>query len=246
MSAMAAGAPRSIDASHAPKTAASRWRGLYLSGVVAMVVMIALMPVQIITYVLEPPPGTVVGWFEMLNENWLLGLLSLDLLYMLSNTLLIPIYLAWTAALRRVSESAVITALVVGSVGVAAYYASNPAFEMLSLAGQYARAVSETDRTIFLAAGTALMETYKGTVFDAYYLLSTVALLIYAVLMLRSGIFGRVAPYAGLLAGVCMIVPSSAGQLGAYMSLASLIPWVVLLVLTARHLLRFARGNQPR
>ena len=42
--------------------------------------------------------------------------------------------------------------------------------------------------------------------------------------------------YAGLAAGVLMTVPSSVGTLGTYVTIASLLPWVVLSALVARRL----------
>src|SRR5918997_4944466 len=38
------------------------------------------MPIQIIIFFAWPPPTTVTGYFTLFENNWLLGLLSLDLL----------------------------------------------------------------------------------------------------------------------------------------------------------------------
>lgn len=135
------------------ETADSRWKGLYKVGGVAALTMLVLIPIQIIIFIAWPPPGTVEGYFTLFQDNWLLGLLNLDLLYMLTNALVVLIYLALYAALRRTSESSMAIALVVGLVGIAAYFASNTAFEMLSLSNQYAAATTDAQRTIFMAAG---------------------------------------------------------------------------------------------
>jgi hypothetical protein len=65
----------------------TRWKCLYRIGGVAALVGVALIPIQIIIFVVWPPPTTVSDWFTLFQDNWLLGLLSLDLLYMLDNTL---------------------------------------------------------------------------------------------------------------------------------------------------------------
>ncbi len=54
--------------------------------------------------------------------------------------------------------------------------------------------------------------------------------------MLRSKIFSKTTAYLGILAGILMIIPSTAGTLGLYFSLVSLVPWSIWLVLVARRL----------
>ena len=173
----------------------------------------------------------------------LLGLLSMDLLYILNNTILVLIYLALFFALRRSSETAVLIAMLLGTLGVAAYYASNTGFEMLALSGQYAGATSEAQRTALLGAGQALLAIYKGTAFDTYYVLNAAALLIFAVVMLRSKVFSKATGGVGLAAGILMLVPSTAGTLGLIFSLASLVPWAVFSVMVARRLFQMGRRS---
>lgn len=219
----------------------SRWKGLSKAGGVAALSMLALMILQIVVFVAWPPPDTVAGYFALFQENWFLGLLSMDLLYILDSVLQILIYLALYMVLRRAAESAMLIGVVLGIVGVAAYFASNPAFEMLSLGNQYAAAASETQRATFLAAGQAMFERYTGTAFDIYYVLNAVVLFIFSPVMLRSRLFSKATAYLGIAAGVLMVVPSSAGVLGLYFSLASLVPWAALLVLVGLRLLHLGR-----
>lgn len=222
--------------------AVPQWKGIFLSGGIAAFTMLLLMLIQIIVYVIWPPPATVAGYFSLFQKNWLLGLLSLDLIYIVNSILLILIYLAVYFVLRKAGESSMLIALIFGIVGIAAYFASNTAFEMLSLSHQYAAATTEAQRTMFLTAGQVMLETYKGTAFDIYYVLNTVVLFIFSPVMLRSRLFSSATAYLGFLAGILMVVPSSAGTLGLYFSLASLIPWAIWLVLVGQRLLQFRRG----
>ena len=88
---------------------ASIWRrrtftpigGLYRTGAIAAIVMAVIIPIQGAIYAFYPPPETVAGHLELLQRNWLLGLLSLDLLYLIDTALTLPIYLALYIALRR-------------------------------------------------------------------------------------------------------------------------------------------------
>jgi hypothetical protein len=221
----------------------SRWKSLCTAGGIAALTMLVLMIIQIIIFVVWPPPSTVEGYFMLFHDNWLLGLLSLDLLYIADSVLLILIYLALYAVLRRAGESSMLIAVVLGITGIAAYFASNTAFEMLSLSSQYAAATTEAQKTMFLTAGQVMLETYMGTAFDIYYLLNTIVLFIFSAIMLRSKLFSRTTAYLGIAAGVLMIVPSSAGTLGLYFSLASLFPWAIWLVLVGLRLLRLGWGK---
>ena len=54
-----------------------------------------------------------------------------------------------------------------GFVGIAAYFASNQAFAMLSLSDQYAAATTDVQRSTFLAAGEALLAIHNpGTIYQ--------------------------------------------------------------------------------
>jgi hypothetical protein len=224
-----------------PGNVDSSWKGICNAGGVAALSMLVLMIVQIVIFVVWPPPNTVAGYFTLFDNSWLLGLLSLDLLYIVDSILLILIYLALYIVLRRAGESAMLVAVVFGIAGVVAYFASNTAFEMLSLSNQYAAATTEVQRENLLAGGQVMLERYKGTAFDVYYVLNTIVLLIFFPVMLRSKLFGKATAYFGLAAGVLMLVPSSAGMLGLYFSLASLVPWAAWLVLVGRRLLQFGK-----
>ena len=220
-----------------------RGKGLCNAGGLSALAMLFLMIIQIIIFVVWPPPSTVEGYFTLFNSHWLLGLLSLDFLYIVDSVLLIFIYLALYVVLRKAGESSMLIALVLGLTEIAAYFASNTAFEMLSLSNQYAAATTETQRTMLLTAGQVMLETYTGTAFDIYYVLNTIVLFIFSAIMLRSKLFSKTTAYLGIAADVLMIVPSSAGTLSLYFSLASLIPWAIWLVLVGLRLLRLGRAG---
>lgn len=128
------------------EAAASTWKPLSRTGGAAALTIVGIMVIQIIVFIASPPPGTVLGYFTLFHQNGLLGLLSLDLLYLVDNALVVLLYLALYAALRRASPSLMAIALALGLVGIAAYFASNTAFEMLSLSNQYAAATTAAQR----------------------------------------------------------------------------------------------------
>jgi len=109
-------------------------------------------------------------------------------------------------------------ALAIGLVGIVAYFASNTAFE--------------------LAAGQAMLAIYQGSASNVYYVLNAIALLLISTVMLRSNIFSKVTAYWGILAGVLMLVHSTAGTIGIAFTFASLVPWAIFSELIARRFFR--------
>ena len=82
------------------------------------------------------------------------------------------------------------------------------------------------------------MANYTGTAYVVSYVLSGIALLLIAVVMLRSTIFSKGTAIVGLVMGVMMLVPASAGTVGLVFAFGSLVPLVIWLILIARRLFR--------
>jgi len=184
------------------ETADSRWNWLYKIGGAAVLISVVLIPITIIVYIAWPPPSTAIDSFTLFQNNRLAGLMSLDLMYLVGNVLAIPILLALYVALRRASESFMAIATALGFMGIVALFASRPAFDMLYLSDQYAAATTDAQRSMFLAAGEAMLAIFNGTAFQMHYVLGSVALLTSSVVMLRSSIFSKATAYVGIIANV--------------------------------------------
>jgi hypothetical protein len=227
------------------------WQSLHRVGGAAALAILALMPIQMVVFFIWPPPNTVIGWFTLFQDNALVGLIDMDLLLIVDYILMLMVFLALWASLRRANESLMIIALTLQIVAVATYFASTTACEMLSLSNQYATATTDLERSIFLAAGHTMLATWQGTAFDISYVLGAVALLIVSAVMLWSRhhhyyyLFSKATGYTGMFAGVLALVPASAGMIGLFLSLMSLVPTAIWLVLIARRLLqpRSLEGN---
>jgi hypothetical protein len=187
------------------ETADSGWKGLYRVGGAAALIIAVLLVCEIIIFTVWPQPSTVIGYFTLFRGNWLIGLLDLDLLGMVGYVLFIPVILAIYVALRRVNEAFMAIATALFFVGISAYFATNTAFSMLSLSDQYAAATTEAERSMFLAAGQAMLTTFNVGAFQVSYVIVSAAWLMISVVMLRSRVFGRVAAYSGILAGATAI-----------------------------------------
>jgi hypothetical protein len=220
-----------------PSKSTYAWQTLHRVGGATALAVLVLIPVQMVVYFLWLPPSNVTGWFALFQDNALVGLLNMDLLLIVDYLLLIGLFSALWAFLRRANESLMAIALILQLVATATYLASTAAFEMLSLSNQYATATTDVERSLFLSAGQAMLVTWQGTAFDVSYVLSALATLIVSAVMVRSQSFSKITGYAGLSAGILMLVPPTAGTIGVVFSLLSLVPLLVWLILIARRLL---------
>jgi hypothetical protein len=235
---------KSVDAARVQK-ADSAWKPLYQIGGAAALLVVVVYVIQMIVFVVSPPPGTVIGYFTLFHRNVLLGLLNLDLLSLADYVLFIPMFLALSVALRRVSPSFIAIALTSALVGIATYFASNTAFAMLSLSTQYAAATTEAQRSLVMAAGQAMLATFQGTAFNVSYVLLSIAPLIISAVMLRSNVFGKVTAYVGIVAsaiGLGLFVPA----IGVFLSLMSIIGLIIWYLLIARRLFQIAQDGSKK
>ena len=207
-----------------------------ITGVLS-IVMVVLIPIQILFYVISPPPLTVEGIFVLYQENTFLGLVSMDLLLLLNNTILIFIYVTLYLELVGGWKAGATVALVLEMIGLAVYYPTNPAFEMLELSKKYT-AAGINEQVIYLAAGEMFLAGYVGTAYISYYLLNASALLLFAYAVYRSDRFDPVTGKWGLIAGFFMLVPPTVGIIGMAFSFLSLIPWTVFVIRIALRFLK--------
>jgi hypothetical protein len=198
---------------------------------------VVLFFVQIVAFAMGPLPTTVNGWFTLVQNNRLLGLLDLDLVYVVDQVLLLPIFLALYVVLRRASQSYMAIATILGFVAATVYFATNQAFSMLYLSSQYASATTDAQRSLFLAAGQATLAVSQGSGWYVFNVLGSVAPLIVSVVMLRSNIFSKATAYAGILGSVIGLA-FFVSTIGVYLLLISAVILLVWFILIARRLLQ--------
>jgi hypothetical protein len=188
------------------KTAFSASKPLCRIGGAAALIAAALFVIEIIGVIATgPPPLTVIGWFTLLQHDRLRGLFDLFFLDMVVTALLVPLFLALYAVLRRASPYLMALATILGFVGIALYFASNTAFTMVSLSDHYAAATTGAQRSVLLAAGQAALTglaTTQGKGLQVSFALNAIAGLIISVVMLRSTIFSKVTAAVGIVGNV--------------------------------------------
>ena len=223
----------------------ARWQALYRIGGATGLIAVAIIPVSIAVFMVWPPPDTVLGHFARLQENRLLGLLGMDLLYLLANILLIPMMVALYFALRRTNESLIVLAIVLYFIGTILLFVANPLVEMMTLSDQYAAATTEAQRVAALGAGEAMLARDTGTAYHLHYIIGTIGLLIVSTVMLRSAVFSNVMAYLGFITNVLafgLYVPT----IGVALSAVSGIGYLIWFTRIARRLLQLGNaGREP-
>ncbi len=222
----------------------SRWQGLYKLGGIAALIIAVLLIGEIVVYAVFPRAQTAAEHFALFRDNWLAGLLTFDLLGMISYLLFVPMILALYIALRNKSEAIMLIATAFFFVGIADFFATNTAFPVLTLSNQYAAAATDAERAMYLAAGQAMLTIFNENAFLVSYVIVSAAWTMIAWVMLKSDLFSRLTAYAGILAGasgiLAVVLEHSLGQDLLSIAIALYFAAIVFLflwcVLTGRRL----------
>jgi hypothetical protein len=215
------------------ETADSVWKPLYqLAGAAALLAAVIAV-IHITVVIIWPPPfgGTATDWFTLFHNSALLGLVSLDLPFVVVGALMVPIMLALCVALWRVSPPYVALATAIFTVGITGLFASNPSVQMLSLSNQYIAAATDAERAVLLGAGEAMSATFQGTAFHVNYILGQLAGIIIGAVMLRTTIFSKSIAYlmiVGNAVGFGLYLPVVGIALSAFSGVILLVWFIVL------------------
>ncbi|SMP52593.1 protein of unknown function [Sphaerochaeta associata] len=192
--------------------------------------MLVLIPTQIIVFSLHRPPSEAKLWFDLFASNWFLGLIEMDLLYLIDNALVALVYLGLYEILKEKHRALMQIALLLGYIGIAAYYSSNPAFELWEAQRNYAQASTLIEQQTWLTIAESLILQWRGTAFNSYYILNGICLILISYALIKSDL-PREIGVIGLISGILMSIPSTAGMIGLVFSILSLIPWMFFLAL---------------
>lgn len=99
--------------------------------------MLAIIPVQILIFSIWPMPTNATEWIEMFQTHPVVSVLHLDFLYVINNALLCIIYLGLFALLINEERGLALIALVLGLVGIAAYFPTVRVFEIREISRIY-------------------------------------------------------------------------------------------------------------
>ena len=187
------------------------WKSLYRVGAIAALIAALVfrrnMGAEMAMF-FGAAPKTAAGWFTLLQNNSLLGIISLNFFDIIDYALVGVMFLALFVALRKTSRFSAAIAISMCLTGIIVYVVSSTSYKMLSLSNQYASASTATQKTALLAAAQTLLakgapgadyQSVGGVV--SMFLIAVAGLLI-SVVMLRSKIFYRITGYVGIVASV--------------------------------------------
>ena len=185
------------------------WKSLYLFGGSSALICAAMYLLASAIYIpaslAGPPPGNVLEWFTLFQENPITGLFFLGLADIAIMLLWGPMSLALYTVLKQADKTWSLIATAFMFVGMAVFLSTNTAFSMLSLSRQYAASITEAERSALLASGRAMIAVSEGTYWGMP--LVWLAGLILSVVMLRSVVFGKMAGWVGIL-GMALLLLS--------------------------------------
>jgi hypothetical protein len=152
----------------------------------------------IVWIILKPYPASGAAWLELLRNKQLSGILLLSFPTFFGAILYLITYLCLGNILRRVNTAFARLATLFAVLGSAILLLSHSAFPVLVLGAQYDAAAGEAQRAALMSAlDTRLLSGATGIRLSGFF--SEGALLVFSILMLRSGVFAKWIAVLGLL-----------------------------------------------
>jgi hypothetical protein len=184
------------------ETKDTEWKSIFrIGGISALIVTAFFLIDMIVLVACGPYPQTANGWFVLLQNKRIVGVLSLDIFVLAGFPFCYPIFFALYGALRQVNKTHLMLALatVLAFAGLAIVISTDKTYSMISLSNQFAAATTEAQKSLLLAAGETILSTSSGTgAVMASFFLEGAAFMI-SIIMLRSGIFGRFTSCMGIV-----------------------------------------------
>jgi hypothetical protein len=204
-----------VESLYVEETSANRkqWEKLYLIGGCAALLSFCGTLADIIfgsasSVNLSELPQTAIERFAEFQQSWLLGLYHLDLLNVIIAIIMIPAFFALFALHRKSSLPYAGFALILSIIGTTIFVSTNSALPMLELGNKYYSAVDEAQRTLIAAAGEAMLVrgAHGGLGVFIGFVLSIIASLCMALVMLQGKIFNRVVSYFGIIGNTLLLI----------------------------------------
>jgi len=178
------------------------WSVFYKVGAASALIVVLVYVIEIVVVVTYGlPPTSTQGWFDLYQNNRLVGLLQSFALDIIAVSFHVPLYLALYFLLKQTRKAylALVLAVVFALIGLAVYFASNITFSMLYLSDQFASATSEAQKAQIFTSGQTMLAVYNGTGPFIAFLYNAVAGILVSVAMLHSQVFAKGVAIAGIV-----------------------------------------------
>ncbi len=136
------------------------WKLLYKIGAIMVFLAVLVMLTEIFLTAL--PDGnrvelTIEQLFDMYNRNWFMAMRYMGFINIIASTLMLPVFFSLYGLYRHNLKVFASFSLILSFIGYAIFMADNTTFACLELAEKYFKEISDTNKTILLAAGEALI-----------------------------------------------------------------------------------------
>ncbi|NDJ63026.1 MAG: DUF4386 family protein [Chloroflexi bacterium] len=196
------------------QTSESQWASLYTIGGSAALITVALILVDTGLSMVNPAGDNIPGvfsaaeWFGLFETDPLRSFRDLGVLNIFNAILGIPVFFALYVLHRGTQQAYAGLALMLMLFGGAVYISNNTVLPMWALSQDYAAATTEVERATLIAAGEAMLA--RGADFTpgslVGFILSSVATLLMAFVLLRGRVFSSITAYAGLIGLTCLLI----------------------------------------
>jgi hypothetical protein len=227
-----------------------------MGGVAAFLMLASGMAPMIVFLTLGGEPASANEYFTLLASNRLVGLLRMDLASIVTIGLYYFVFFALLAALRRTQAPLAAFATALAFVGATLWFAKHSALSMIHLSDRYSAAATDAERSQITAAAEAVIASdvwhSTGSLVGGVLLLGGAILI--SVAMLKSGVFGKVAAWSGILANgfdllhilINLVVQGNAGDILMAVAGPAYLVWFVLLGRRLLQLASAARNAGPQ
>ncbi len=175
------------------------WRWLLKIGGISSLLSVVVLRLQTILYISSPSPHSFISLSESLHIHMILSLLFMDLLFVLDGLVHLPLFISLFILLRRTDSHYALIALQTVLVASIVHFASNTALHLLTLNGYFFAAANEWEQAATLSYAATLMNIDGNAPSYISHLLASLAGVIFAVVMLRSHLFGNIMAWFGII-----------------------------------------------
>ncbi|MBN2616828.1 MAG: hypothetical protein JXR64_00805 [Spirochaetales bacterium] len=221
----------------------TNWKPMYKTSAILTIIMLIIIPIQIIVFVLTPQPQTTLEWIDLFNTNSVLGLIHMDLLYLINNLILVFIYFSVFITLFKTNRNSITVAFTLGTIGLIAYISSNKAVEMYFLSREFLETSDNIIKSSLIASAKNMLLEWKGTSYVTYYFLGDITLFLISYAMFKSKNFSKITAVWAFISAIFMTIPANFGMIGLIFSLLSLIPWYIFCIYLVIAFLKMSSYN---
>lgn len=188
-------------------------KNTYLFGIIMAIIFLIVTILDIIIGTslggnLSMLPQTAIDRFTQFRENWLLGLYNLDILNMINQIIMIPVFFTLYIIHKKTKNIYSLFSLIIFLVASIIFISNNVALPMLELSHKYFNATTDFQRILISAAGESLLIKGAHGSYGAFigFFLSGIANIMISFVMLKGKIFNKTTSYFGIIGNILISV----------------------------------------